>query len=429
MNKNTKLIAIVRRVLIVVVFLTNILLVSCTAIEQRSTSVAEVTDHETVVSDNEMTPVSTTAPIAQISTTPSPIPSATVAILEITGTPTAISSPTPTATLNSTVEATSYSTDIIGLEPISPSDPTWSAIIQRVNELDGFYSLALSPNGKLLAAVDSYDESSGVYLWDLATGEVEWSVYLEQPLATSELVFSPDGTKLAIGTDDVVHDIFVWDVASGNQLYHFLYEAFTTDMRFSPDSKLLAVSGINPGAITIWNLQDQSVTEIGRGLALDFIPDSTLPLIAVAKGQRSPEDPSPVYILNLQNGQKDYVFTDGYFADSIAVSSDGQYLATVISDENGQGNLRVLNLHTNEELQMESNEPSNTLQTQQIIFSTQGHLAVLQRDLTMWSIEGELLGSLSGLDIRECIFVLGGSFMLTYGNYGSSLRVWSLPPR
>ncbi len=108
-------------------------------------------------------------------------------------TPTVVENPTTPiveSTLPPTITPAPLSPNIDVLEPIPASDSSWSSIIQRVNELQGFYTLALSPNGELLAAIDSYDESSRVYLWSTYTGDEKWVLYLNQPLATSELVFS-----------------------------------------------------------------------------------------------------------------------------------------------------------------------------------------------------------------------------------------------
>jgi len=333
----------------------------------------------------------------------------------------------PDIQLNQTEEVTPYPTDVGILVPVSVSDPTWATIMQRVNELDGLHTLALSPDGELLAAIDSYDEYSRVYLWNIETGDAEWILELDQALATSELVFSPDGTMLAVGASDVVHDIFVWDTANGEQLHQFIYQTSTLDMGFSSDNNWLAVSGTIPERITVWNLEDESVLELGRGVAVEFIPDTSATILAIARGQKSPNQVSPLYFVDLQTEQTENLFLGEYFAGNLAISSDGQFLATFIVNEEGVGTIRVLNLNTNEALNLEENEQGNILGTRQIDFSASGHLAVLHSNLTVWNIAGEIIGTLDGRNIKGFILTPDGSFLLTFGVFDSPLGVWQLP--
>jgi hypothetical protein len=333
----------------------------------------------------------------------------------------------PDVQLNQTEEVAPYPTDVGILVPVSVSDPNWATIMQRVNELDGLHTLALSPDGELLATVDSYDEYSRVYLWNIETGDAEWILELDQALATSELVFSPDGTKLAVGTSDVVQDIFVWATVDGNLLHRFVYQTHTIDMKFSPDNHWLAVSGSIPEPVTVWNLGDERMIEFGRGVAIDFVPQSSTAVLVIARGQKSPNQVSPIYFVNLQTEQTENLFLGEYFAGNLAISPDGQYLATFITDKEGVGTIRVLNLYTNEELNLEENELGTIAGTRQIGFSASGHLAVLHSNLTVWNIAGEIIGTLDGRNIKGFILTPDGSFLLTFGVFDSPLEIWQLP--
>jgi hypothetical protein len=115
-------------------------------------------------------------------------------------------------------------------------------------------------------------------------------------------------------------------------------------MKFSPDSKKLVISGLIPGATTIWNLEDENKTEIGRSLSIDFVPDGTNLVLAVATGQKYADVPSPVYLLDLENDERDYLFLDYYYSGKIAVSPDGKYLGAYVTDELGFGNVRLVNM-------------------------------------------------------------------------------------
>ena len=92
--------------------------------------------------------------------------------------------------------------------------------------------------------------------------------------------FSPDGTRLVVGTDVAV---WVYDVPDGNETALFTGQPGQVNaLAFSPDGKILASGGFNNPIIQLWDL------ETGRKLstfklaerhdsvtALAFFDDST----------------------------------------------------------------------------------------------------------------------------------------------------------
>ncbi|MCB8978803.1 MAG: WD40 repeat domain-containing protein [Ardenticatenaceae bacterium] len=338
---------------------------------------------------------------------------------------------TPISEVRPTIPTEVSTPEIIEAEllsdPVSVLDSPWTSIAERINELQGLYTLALSPAGDLFAAVESYDENSKVYLWENGSNEARWVLDLDQPLATTKLIFSPDSTQLAIGSSDVVPDIFIWDVNTGNLLHHFSYPATVRDMSFSQDNSLLAVAGIFPGKISIFDLVGGSVNEVGMGNAVSFVPGVASSVIAVASERQFGNDLPPIYLLDLNNGQQKFLLQNEFFADGVAVSQDGQYLATFVSNEEGYGNLRVVNLQNNVELEMEANEVRQAQQIRQITFSNNGHLGVLQRDLTIWNINGDFLGSIDALEAKGFLFTSDGFYVITFGNFQTSPQIWKLP--
>ncbi len=138
-------------------------------------------------------------------------------------------------------------------------------------------SLAFSPDGRLLAAAIS---DGMIRLYDLATGREREPLPGEEPVARPEVVdgqstvfldapqpmyclaFSPDGTVLASGTDNVVAyrrdlglaAIYLWDVARGRELHRILaHQQVVVSLSFSPDGKTLASTG-GEKVIRLWDV-------------------------------------------------------------------------------------------------------------------------------------------------------------------------------
>jgi WD40 repeat protein len=76
------------------------------------------------------------------------------------------------------------------------------------DNLDVAKSLALSPDGKLLASV-GHGHGVPIRLWDVASGEVKASLKGHDQIVQC-LAFSPDGKLLASGSDDMT--IKLWDI-------------------------------------------------------------------------------------------------------------------------------------------------------------------------------------------------------------------------
>lgn len=141
------------------------------------------------------------------------------------------------------------------------------------------YTVAFSPDGSTLAAGGG-DPSGGsfgedaVWLWNVATGELE-TTFRERKYATVwSIAFSPDGTTLASGNE---RGITLWDVATG--------EARASLSRggrviFSPDGTLLASTGGASGLVRLWDTatnQEQAALDEHDGYVytMAFSPDGT----------------------------------------------------------------------------------------------------------------------------------------------------------
>jgi WD40 repeat protein len=138
-------------------------------------------------------------------------------------------------------------------------------------------SIALSSDGKTLAASGTLAGENRVLLWSTAT----W----EQAMMNGggrHLVFSPDGTKLGADSGD---SLVVWDVQSGHQLMTAKLQdrtglGFYGALAFSPDGRLLA-SGHDNGTIKLWDAGNGRLLTTLAGHAdsvkdLIFAPDGTM---------------------------------------------------------------------------------------------------------------------------------------------------------
>jgi WD40 repeat protein len=120
---------------------------------------------------------------------------------------------------------------------------------------DKVRSLAVSPDGKLLAAAS---RDGNVCLWDAATGEERLHIVAHPNHSdaafhgTPCLAFSPDGKRLAsAGTD---HTIRLWDIVTARETGRFLApdSAFTA-LAFARDGKTL-ISGAADTGVLIWDV-------------------------------------------------------------------------------------------------------------------------------------------------------------------------------
>ena len=204
-------------------------------------------------------------------------------------------------------------------DPVQPPGP--AALAEDV-----IYALALSPDGKLLAAGGADNQ---VYVWSLPDNKLT-AVIKEHSGWVLGVSFSPDGKLLATSSADKT--VQVWQVGTWSSVAKMQQQDTVQGSVFSHDGRLLAVAvgGPNDKAIRIQrsdNARQTSVMYTGSARPLDIIwtpkpnriyvscSDKTVKVFDVAKRR----------LVGTFCGHADWVY-------AIALSPDGTRLASGSAD-------------------------------------------------------------------------------------------------
>ncbi|NEQ22032.1 MAG: NACHT domain-containing protein [Microcoleus sp. SIO2G3] len=277
-------------------------------------------------------------------------------------------------------------------------------------------SVAFSPDGKIIAS-GSADHT--VRLWDASTGQVLRTLQGHTSRVWS-VAFSPDGCRLASGSED--HTVRLWDASTGQVLRTLQgHTSRVWSVAFSPDGQFLS-SGSADGTVRLWDFslsqthrilqghtgQIRSVAFSGNGQFLaSGSEDQTIKLWDVSNGQ---------LLRTLQghsNGVRSIAFSpNGYFI----ASSDDDYVVRLWELNTGQC-LKTLQGHTN--------------QVWSVAWSLNGSIIASgssDQTVRLWDVHtGQVLRTLQGHTNRVRSVAFSPSDRILASGYDdSSIRLWQV---
>jgi len=181
------------------------------------------------------------------------------------------------------------------------------------------YFIRLSPDAKLFATAG---QDGIIRIHDRTTGELRQSITSGQGEVNS-VAFSPEGEILASAGDD--GSIRLWNIGDGTQLDQFAaHEGLVFGVEFTPDSKRLISCG-SDRAVFVWNDGRKEFsfrTHTSRVEAIAVSPDGQW-LASVSKDRS-------LAVHDLQSGELQFQWDQGQGTlSSVAFSPDSRQIATV----------------------------------------------------------------------------------------------------
>lgn len=304
-----------------------------------------------------------------------------------------------------------------------------------VGHLDSVLSLAISPDGKIIASGSS---DRTIKLWNFPTGEILGTLTGNSSPVLS-LAFSRDGQTLASGSNMEFQDgtIKLWNVAAvglKQSLGDSLVSLRTCCVAFSPNEPVLATGHLD-ATIRLWDLSsgEQLPNLRGHGWDVNDVTFSYDGRFLISGGLDG-----AIMIWNWRNGKRirtlnrpsDFVGSIVSWFDSsvgsirsVAISPDGHTIASGGSDQliklwhtNSGKEVRIFTEHTDS--------------VNAIVFSPNGKIIVSgSEDKTMriWNTHtGNLLYTFEHSGKVNCVAFSPDGKTLVSADNGGIVKVWNL---
>lgn len=308
-------------------------------------------------------------------------------------------------------------------DKINRVSQTWECIHTLQAHRGRIWSVAISPNGELLA---SGSEDSDINLWNLKTGKLIRSLIGHLKPVLSVAISSDNQTIASGGVDRM---IFVWNLKRGgvpcnlsNQDSSSLIShlGFVSSVAISPSQPIL-VSGSADKNVRVWCLQTGALlnTLLGHSdivWSVAISPDGQLLASSSADQTIRLWQLNTNKSLHILKGHTSWIYC-------VAFSPDGQILASGSSDKT----IKLWNVQTGELLRT----LTESGKVRSIAISSDGKILASgssDKTIKLWNFHtGELLHTLTGhSDSVHCVAFSSQGQLLASGSQDKTIKIWQL---
>ena len=203
-------------------------------------------------------------------------------------------------------------------------------------------AVVFSPDGTAVAVGNNDHGSKGVTLYDAANGEMlrSFAVPGVDRWYFRAVEFSPNGKLLVANIEDNSgNGVALWDVATGKlvrRLFGLFGDAYF--LAFSPDSRQLAAAGAWRATMCVWNLE--TFAPVGADLQGHVQPPNTIRFSPDDRQLATASDDSTIRVWNLADSRQERVLTHvrepgthNSWIRAMDLSPDGKYIVSSSFDE------------------------------------------------------------------------------------------------